>query len=47
MVDRLTVQVQDSVNALRSQGTLAVFAADLDTAEKLVLDANNSRQVSF
>ncbi|XP_035826873.1 F-actin-uncapping protein LRRC16A [Aplysia californica] len=45
MVDRLTVQVQDTVNALRSLGTLDVFASDLDSAEKLVSDANNSRQL--
>lgn len=45
MMDRLTVQVQDTVNALRSLGTLDVFSADLDSAEKLVTDANNSRQV--
>lgn len=44
MVDRLCVQVQDSVNALRTGNTEA-FDDELQHASKVVNDADNSKQV--
>lgn len=45
ILDRIVVQVQDTVNALRSLGTVDVYQQELETADKLIADANNSRQV--
>ncbi|BFZ13041.1 hypothetical protein BsWGS_16081 [Bradybaena similaris] len=45
ILDRIVVQVQDTVNALRSLGTVDVYEQELETADKLIADANNSRQL--
>ena len=44
MVDRLCVQVQDSVNALK-MGNSTVADEELEQAEKVIRDADNSKQV--
>ena len=44
MVDRLCVQVQDSVNALK-MGNSGASEDDLEQAEKVIKDADNSKQV--
>ena len=44
MVDRLCVQVQDAVNALKV-GNSAASQDDLGQAEKVIRDADNSKQV--
>ncbi|KAH9494586.1 F-actin-uncapping protein LRRC16A [Bulinus truncatus] len=43
MIDRLVVQVQDTVNILKSCGTLEVYATEVKEAELLIEDANKSK----
>ncbi|XP_059156102.1 F-actin-uncapping protein LRRC16A-like isoform X2 [Physella acuta] len=43
MVDSLVVQVEDTTKALKGYSTLDVYAKDVQTAEKLVVEANRSR----
>ncbi|KAH9494585.1 F-actin-uncapping protein LRRC16A [Bulinus truncatus] len=43
MIDRLVVQVQDTVNILKSCGTLEVYATEVKKAELLIEDANKSK----
>ncbi|GAB1597646.1 uncharacterized protein LOC115210256 [Argonauta hians] len=45
MVDRLVVQVQDTVNALSSTSTSSSWNPNIEQADKLVTDANNSQQL--
>ena len=45
MVDRLVVQVQDTINAL-SMGSTDEYQSDIDRAGSVVKDADNSKQVS-
>lgn len=46
MVDRLVVQVQDTVNAL-SLGSTDAYQTDIDQAASVIKDADNSKQVSL
>ncbi|GFS23360.1 leucine-rich repeat-containing protein 16A [Elysia marginata] len=45
MVDRLVVKVEDIVNALRKTSSAEAHAQEVESALKLVADANNSRQL--
>ncbi|CAL1543968.1 unnamed protein product [Lymnaea stagnalis] len=44
-VDRLIVQVEDTIAALRSFGTTDAYAQEIETAEKLLSDANKSKML--
>lgn len=44
-IDKLIVQVEDTIQALRGYGTVEAFANELKAAESLIIDANKSKQV--
>ncbi|GFN95855.1 leucine-rich repeat-containing protein 16a, partial [Plakobranchus ocellatus] len=45
MVDRLVVKVEDTINALQSTSSAESHAHEVESAQKLIADANNSRQL--
>ncbi|KAI8790988.1 leucine-rich repeat-containing protein 16A, partial [Biomphalaria glabrata] len=44
-IDKLIVQVEDTIQALRGYGTVEAFANELKAAESLIIDANKSKQL--